>query len=158
MSMCFEREWKAGSSESILAASLSHRIGVAPAGGKSTAVKSWRSQAASRQDSAAEIYSESVVDCETVDCLREDQETKPLVPRVKQYAPTDFRLSGQQAKLASVNPMMLTSWLPPNRRRSVQVRVDNEARVWRRPSARNCSSPGTGKVYRLPVRYRGASR
>jgi hypothetical protein len=98
-SMCLVLEWSTGFFAMLMAQVLSHWSGTwAYSSPKSLMVymiqRSWEQQL------AAAIYSASRVDWATLDCLREDQDTKEY-PKNWQVADVDFLSNRHPAKSAS---------------------------------------------------------
>ena len=100
-SMCFVLEWRTGFLATLMALVLSQKSGTwEHSSPKSLMV--YVIQSSWEQQLAAATYSASVVDWATLDCLRDDQETKE--PRNGQHPEVDLRSNRHPAKLASEYP------------------------------------------------------
>ena len=113
MSKCLTLAWKAGSSDSVMAALLSQSNVVADVGGRPILENSVRSHIASFDASNAVVYSASHEDVATVRCHLDCQDTGPE-PRVNRKPPTLRLVSGQLAQSESVKPVILISLFPPS--------------------------------------------
>jgi hypothetical protein len=102
LSMCLVLEWSTGFFATLMALVLSHWCGTCVySSPKSLMV--YEIQRSWEQQLAAATYSASVVDCETLDCLQEDQDTKEE-PKNWQVPEVDFLSNRHPAKSASEKP------------------------------------------------------